>query len=231
MLEGAMLVWFVLTGASLLIVLWDSLANGVTSWVQRAAWILVTFYTGPVGLVLYLLTCRRPFPGGHDRFTAPTWKQAVNSEMHCLAGDATGIMVAAAIVPAFSLLGVGLLLLGLSPTVAGAVVSGVVMGVGNGMSAGTMLTLGGDLAPPDSGPFLSALGMMQDLGVVLGPLIVGWLADAAGLEVSAIVLAVVMFVAIAWIVVVLGDTAKPTRPWIVRRTQFVASASTSSMVS
>ena len=103
MLEGAMLVWFVLTGASLLIVLWDSLANGVTSWVQRAAWILVTFYTGPVGLVLYLLTCRRPFPGGHDRFTAPTWKQAVNSEMHCLAGDATGIMVAAAIVPAFGL--------------------------------------------------------------------------------------------------------------------------------
>ena len=89
----------------------------------------------------------------------------------------------------------------------------------------------GDLAPPDSGPFLSALGMMQDLGVVLGPLLVGWLADAAGLEVSAIVLAVVMFVAIAWIVVVLGDTARPTRPWIVSRTQFVANTSTSSMVS
>ncbi len=137
----------------------------------------------------------------------------------------------AAIVPAFSLLGLGLLLLGLNPTVAGAIVSGVVMGVGNGMSAGTMLTLGGDLAPPESGPFLSALGMTQDLGVVLGPLLVGWLADAAGLEVSAIVLAVVMFAAIAWIVVVLGDTARPTRPWIVSRTQFVASASSSSMVS
>lgn len=103
MLDGAMLVWFVLTGASLLIVVWDSLANGVTSWVQRAAWILVTFYTGPVGLVLYLLACRRPFVGGHDRFTAMTWKQALNSEMHCLAGDATGIMIAAAIVPAFGL--------------------------------------------------------------------------------------------------------------------------------
>ncbi|MEZ5298994.1 MAG: MFS transporter, partial [Ilumatobacteraceae bacterium] len=125
----------------------------------------------------------------------------------------------------------GLLILGLSPTVAGAIVSGVVMGIGNGMSAGTMLTLGGDLAPPDAGPFLSALGMMQDLGVVLGPLLVGWLADAAGLDVSALVLAGVMFVAIAWIVVVLGDTSRPSRPWIVRRLSAVARASTSNMVS
>jgi len=103
MLDGAMLVWFTLTAASVLFVVWDSLTNGVTSWVQRAAWILVTVYAGPVGLVLYLLTCRRPFPGGHDRFTAATWKQSVNSEMHCVAGDATGIVIAASIVPVFGL--------------------------------------------------------------------------------------------------------------------------------
>jgi hypothetical protein len=75
MLDGAMLVWFVLTGASLLFVVWDSLSNGVTSWVQRAAWILVTAYIGPVGAFFYLLGCRRPFPGGHDRYTLATWKQ------------------------------------------------------------------------------------------------------------------------------------------------------------
>ncbi len=121
-----------------------------------------------------------------------------------------------AIVPAFSLLGLGMFVLGLSDTTAGAVAAGVVMGVGNGMSAGTMLTLGGDLAPPDAGPFLSALGAMQDLGVVIGPVVVGWLADTAGLYESAIVLGVVMFVAIAWIVVALGDTARPTRPWLLR---------------
>jgi len=103
MLDGAMLVWFLLTGASLIFVIWDSVANGVTSWVQRAAWILVTAYTGPVGAFFYLLACRRPFPGGHDPFTAATWKQGFNSEMHCLAGDATGIIVAASIVPAFAL--------------------------------------------------------------------------------------------------------------------------------
>jgi MFS family permease len=122
-----------------------------------------------------------------------------------------------AIVPAFSLLGVGLLVLGLSETTTGAVVAGVIMGVGNGMSAGTMLTLGGDLAPTDAGPFLAALGMMQDGGVVIGPILVGWLADTAGLTRSALVLAVVMFVAIAYIVIVLGDTARPSRPWLVGR--------------
>jgi hypothetical protein len=88
MLDGAMIVWFVLTGASVLFVVWDPIFNGVTSWVQRIAWILVTIYTGPVGAFFYLLTCRRPFPGSHDRYTQATWKQGMNSEVHCLAGDA-----------------------------------------------------------------------------------------------------------------------------------------------
>jgi Domain of unknown function (DUF4396) len=103
MLQGAIIVWFGLTGLSLAFVIWDSITNGVTSWVQRLAWILVTAYTGPVGAFFYLLACRRPFPGGHDRYTNATWKQAINSEMHCLAGDATGILIAASIVPAFGL--------------------------------------------------------------------------------------------------------------------------------
>lgn len=93
-----MLVWFLLTGASVGFVVWDSISNGVTSWVQRAAWILVTLYTGPTGLFFYLLACRRPFPGGHDKYTRAIWKQGINSEMHCVAGDATGIIFAAILV-------------------------------------------------------------------------------------------------------------------------------------
>lgn len=103
MLDGAMLVWFVLTAGSVAFVVYDSLTNGVTSWVQRVAWILVTVYAGPVALVMYLLACRRPFPGSHDDFTRPTWKQGLNSEMHCLAGDATGIAIAAAVVSTLEL--------------------------------------------------------------------------------------------------------------------------------
>jgi hypothetical protein len=103
MLQGAMLVWFVLTGFSLAFVIWDSITNAVTSWVQRVAWILVTFYAGPLGAFFYLMACRRPFPGGHAQFTRATWKQGLNSEIHCLAGDATGIVFAASIVPVFHL--------------------------------------------------------------------------------------------------------------------------------
>ncbi|HJN67087.1 MAG TPA: DUF4396 domain-containing protein, partial [Pirellulales bacterium] len=94
-------IWFVLVGISLLTVLYDALVRLPVSWVQKLAWILVVAYTGPVGLLVYFLTCRSPGPGKHDTYTRATWKQGVNSEMHCLAGDATGIFIAAAIVPVF----------------------------------------------------------------------------------------------------------------------------------
>ena len=113
-----------------------------------------------------------------------------------------------AMVPAFSLIGVGLVVLSTADTAAMVTVAGVIMGVGNGMSSGTMLTLGSDLAPKDSpGQFLSALASLQNLGRIIGPLIVGWFADALGLRASAVALAVVMFVAIVWIVVLIGETS------------------------
>ena len=103
MLQGAMLVWFLLTLLSLLFVMYDTMTNTPVSWVQKLAWILVTAYTGAFGLFMYLLTCRSPFEGGHDHFTKPLWKQGVNSEMHCLAGDATGIIIGAILFPFFHL--------------------------------------------------------------------------------------------------------------------------------
>src|SRR5207253_5207733 len=36
-------------------------------------------------------------PGTHEDFIKPLWKQAVGSTIHCLAGDATGIIVAATV--------------------------------------------------------------------------------------------------------------------------------------
>ena len=103
MLNGVLLLWFILTGLSLIFVIWDGITNTPVSWVQKLAWILVTAYTGPIGLFLFLMACRNPGPGLHDAFTKPHWKQAVNSEMHCLAGDATGIILAAFVVSYFGL--------------------------------------------------------------------------------------------------------------------------------
>lgn len=103
MLQGAMLVWFLFTLFSLLFVIYDTWTNTPVSWVQKLAWILVIAYTGAFGLVMYFLTCRNPFPGAHEQFTNASWKQGVNSEMHCLAGDATGIILGAILFPFFHL--------------------------------------------------------------------------------------------------------------------------------
>lgn len=101
-LDGAMILWFVLTAVCLLLLVWDLFTNAPVSAVQKLGWILVVFYTGPIGFIAFLYACRRPFPGGHDRYTRATWKQGVNSEVHCLAGDATGILIAAVIASALS---------------------------------------------------------------------------------------------------------------------------------
>ena len=103
MISGMLLLWDILTAASLVFVLWDLFTNTPAVWVMKLAWALVILYTGPVGLFIYLLSCRQPLPGTHDQFIAAHWKQAVGSMMHCVAGDATGIILAAALVYRFGL--------------------------------------------------------------------------------------------------------------------------------
>jgi hypothetical protein len=39
---------------------------------------------------------KEPAPGTHEQFVQPLWKQGVGSTVHCAAGDATGIILAAA---------------------------------------------------------------------------------------------------------------------------------------
>jgi hypothetical protein len=95
MIAGLLLLWYVLTLGALLFLVWDLWTNTPTSWVMKLAWILVIAYTGPVGLFIYLLSCRQPLPGTHEQFIAAHWKQSVGSLMHCVAGDATGIILAA----------------------------------------------------------------------------------------------------------------------------------------
>jgi len=98
-----MTIWFILVGLSLAYVTWHNLARNPVSWVQKLAWILVTAYTGPAGLLAYWFTCRTKKGMTHEESTQMTWQQGVNSEMHCVAGDATGIIFSAAVVYHFSL--------------------------------------------------------------------------------------------------------------------------------
>jgi FtsP/CotA-like multicopper oxidase with cupredoxin domain len=95
--------WFVLAFASTLYVAIDQFRNNPEPVVMKWGFILVTLYTGPLGLLLYVLADKEPRPGEHERFISPLWKQGVGSTIHCVAGDATGIILAAVITAALGL--------------------------------------------------------------------------------------------------------------------------------
>jgi hypothetical protein len=92
-----LVVWFALAAASTGFVAWDQYRNNPEPAVMKWGFILVTLYMGPFGLLLYVMADKEPRPGEHETFIAPLWKQGVGSTIHCVAGDATGIILAAVI--------------------------------------------------------------------------------------------------------------------------------------
>jgi len=102
MLDGVMLLWFVLTALSLLFVVIDIRATPESP-VLKWGFILLTAYTGPLGAFLYVLGCREPLPGTHERYVAVSWRQVLGSTMHCVAGDGVGILAGAVIASHFHL--------------------------------------------------------------------------------------------------------------------------------
>lgn len=102
-IDAILLVWFTLTALSVIYVAYDAATRNPEMKVMRLGWVLVTLYLGPIGLLLYVLSCQEPAPGMHEEFVAPLWKQGLGSTIHCVAGDATGIVVAAAITAALGL--------------------------------------------------------------------------------------------------------------------------------
>ena len=96
-IDVILLVWFALTALSVAYVAWDVFTNSPEMTVMKWGWILVTLYLGPIGLFLYIMSCKEPWPGTHEEFIQPLWKQGLGSAIHCVAGDATGIVLAAAI--------------------------------------------------------------------------------------------------------------------------------------
>ena len=94
MLSGVILLWFILTAASVVFVAVD-IRTTLESQVLKWGFILLTLYTGPIGAFLYVLGCREPLPGLHERYVAATWRQIRGSTMHCVAGDGVGILAGA----------------------------------------------------------------------------------------------------------------------------------------
>lgn len=88
-------VWLVLAVLSAAYVAWDQFTGNPEPAVMKWGFVLVTLYMGPIGLLLYVMADKEPRPGEHEQFIKPLWKQGVGSTVHCVAGDATGIILAA----------------------------------------------------------------------------------------------------------------------------------------
>ncbi len=116
-----------------------------------------------------------------------------------------------AAVPSFAVMACGVALIPLTDSFSTLLAATAVVGIGNGLGSGTMMTLGADLAPEGAtGEFLGLWRLIGDAGGFLGPVAVGAIAGAAGLRGSAVVLAIV------------GVAASATLAFLVRETRHAA---------
>jgi MFS family permease len=102
--------------------------------------------------------------------------------------DHFGRKVAA--VPSFAIMGLGMVLIPFTTSFLTLMGAAMLIGLGNGLGSGTMMTLGADLAPPGAtGEFLGLWRLIGDSGRAVGPLAVGGLTDSLGFEYTAYFLA------------------------------------------
>jgi len=102
-LDPLLIAWFALTAPSVAYVAWDAFTRNPELRVMKWGWLLVTLYGGPIMAAAYVLSCQEPANERHEDFVRPLWKQAFGSAIHCMAGDATGVIAAAAITTALGL--------------------------------------------------------------------------------------------------------------------------------
>lgn len=104
MIQGVMLLWFILTALSFLFVVID-IPKTPEDKVIKWAFVILTLFTGPIGAFFYVLGCREPIKGTHEQYVSARWKQVLGSTMHCAAGDGIGIIAGAVIASYLSISG------------------------------------------------------------------------------------------------------------------------------
>jgi MFS family permease len=113
-------------------------------------------------------------------------------------------------VPSFLIQGIGMALIPFTMSFESLLVVSLIIGFGNGIGSGTMLTLGSDLAPKESmGEFLGVWRLIGDVGGTGAPLVVGGVADLLGLALSALVMGAVGIGAAAILAFLVPETLRP----------------------
>ncbi len=101
-----------------------------------------------------------------------------------------------AYVSCFLIQGIGMALIPFTTSFALLTLATSLIGFGNGLGSGTMMTLGADLAPKDAmGEFLGVWRLIGDGGALGGPLLVGSLADLLSLTPAILAIALIGMIA------------------------------------
>jgi len=123
-----------------------------------------------------------------------------------------------AIVPSFALQALGMLLVPFTGTFAGLVLATTLIGFGNGLGSGSMMTLGADLAPTEGrGEFLGVWRLIGDVGSSGGPLAVGGVADLLTLPMAAWVMCAIGLAAAATFAFLVPETLRTRRVIVEQR--------------
>ena len=102
LIDAVLWIWFALTALAVACVAYDHFKGGpdqkessLVMKTMRWGWVLVILYTGPFGFIVYWFLHRVPARQTPAQAEPSLYKQSVESTIHCVAGDATGILVAA----------------------------------------------------------------------------------------------------------------------------------------
>jgi MFS family permease len=119
--------------------------------------------------------------------------------------DRFGRKVAA--VPSFAVMAAGMLVVAAAYDFRSLLFGAAIIGFGNGLGSGTMMTLGADLAPPGAvGEFLGFWRLIGDSGQSSGPIIVGTTSDLFGLSATALILSGIGFAAALTLALLVRET-------------------------
>ena len=115
-------------------------------------------------------------------------------------------------VPAMLVLGLGFLLLTLTDSPLGVGLVAALMGLGNGISAGVVMTLGADAAPvADRTQFIGGWRLCSDFGAAAGPLLVSAVSSVAPLAAAAATMGLLTWAGSAWLIKWVPAYAASTR--------------------
>jgi MFS family permease len=104
-------------------------------------------------------------------------------------------------VPTMIVLGLGFVLLPLTTGATSVCLVASLMGLGNGISSGIVLTLGADASPPqDRAQFLGGWRVCSDLGNAAGPLVISAVSAFAPLAVAAVTMGLLTWAGAGWLV-------------------------------